>query len=42
LCLGEKMLYTLLDCLEIGNRRMKFVNGQWLRLNKGVKGKGFP
>jgi len=30
------MLYTLLECLETGNQRMKFENVKWLGINKEV------
>ena len=36
MCLGEEMLCTLLDCLEIRNWRMKFLNDKFLSVNKEV------
>jgi hypothetical protein len=37
LCLGEEDIkQMLLDCLETGKWRMKFVNEKWLNVNKEV------
>jgi hypothetical protein len=37
LCVGEEDLrHMLLDCFETRNWRMKFLNGNWLSVNKEV------